>query len=327
MASGTLANFNFDQTLFASTANALFTTRLGLMNGIMRRASEQEIPVGTGYTVDVPRFEHITGDSVQITTSTTTTINAPSDFSEKAVWVQREKAWGADQVINTIAGKDPMLAVAGMVADYWKKEMQRIAILSAGGLFTTAFATLVKDSSGAPVDETNFIAAKQKLGDNMDEITESVMHSLVYAKALQLKIVADTGGADSFVSGVVPRMLGTNVSVTDELADTGGVYPTYIGAPGSILYQLRPLSPSIVNDANVYDLGGIQVEIGRESLKAGGQDYLVTRADFCVHVRGAKWNSSTTNPTDANLALDSNWAKAPTDDKYIRLVQLLTGGY
>jgi len=230
--------------------------------------------------------------------------------------------------VNQIAGKDPLQAVAGMISEYWMNYLQSLAVRIGGALFASSYAALVKDDSGAPISETNFLAAKQLIGDNMDAVTESVMHSAVYSKAVQLKLIADKTGSDTWVSGGVPQMLGTNVSMTDALTPVNSVYNTYIGAPGTILYQLRPITPSAVNDANIYDANGIQVEIARNSLKGGGQDYLISRIDGLIHFRGAAWNTgggTTSNPTDDQLATDTNWLKAATDNKYIRLAQLKTG--
>ena len=327
MASTKLTDLNFDQSLFGQTLDAVFTTRTPMIGGLMRQATDAEIPANAeGFFYNVPRFAHISGDSVQITDSTSTTINSVPDWAETAVWVEREIGFGADQVAMHIAGKDPVLAVYNMVANYMLKEIQRIGFKILTGLYTTALAThSYVAGAGSTINENTIIGAKRLIGDNMDMIREAVLHSKVMGDAVILKMgTYDTGGSDTFTTGQLGNLLGMRTGVTDEVPETGGVYDNYIGAPGSIIFKLRNRKKSALTNGKLVDANGVELELNREAKTGGGQDELIARFSLAVHVWGAKWNVTTSNPTDAQLATDTNWAKAATDGKYIKLIQMKT---
>ena len=55
------------------------------------------------------------------------------------------------------------------------------------------------------------------------------MNSKVYNDALKDKIISiDSGGADSYNSGMIPKMLGMTPKATDKLTETSSVYPSYL---------------------------------------------------------------------------------------------------
>jgi hypothetical protein len=322
MASTVLSDVNFQTNVFRTTLPGEFVHRLAMYNSLLQRGL---ITPDAGYFQSIPKWQALSGDSVQITSSTTTTVNNVADYLDVGVWIEREKAWGGDDILKTVAGqdKDVTTAIAEMVGGYWANEVQRLSIVVAGGVMDTALAsTHVKNDSGNVINIQGLIDAKQLLGDNMDLFTNIVMNSAVYAKAITEKIVTyDKGMADAYVTGEVPRILGLNTSVTDALAAVAGVYPSYIGLPGSIIYQLRPRGGNVFNNANKVTVDGIEVEINRKAETAGGQDVLISRVSMLVHVPGVKWGVSTTNPTDAQLGTGSNWTKVAPDNKLIRLIK------
>ena len=66
-------------------------------------------------------------------------------------------------------------------------------------------------------------------------------------------------------------------------------------------------------------------EAGRDPLKNGGEDFVVSRHANIAHVRGFKWTANTctgATPTNTELANTANWSKV-YDDKDIRVVKLV----
>ena len=330
MASTILTDVNFQSSVFKDTMLGEFTDRLGLLtSGIMVEAPENVVSSNDrGYTVSIPKWNTLSGDSVQITSATSTTINNFTDYLDKGVWVEREKAWGSDQMIAIVAGKDPTEEIARQLGMYGAIEVHRIALKVLTGVFATELATThTYDGSGDVINPDSIVEAKLKLGDNSDLLKVIVMNSKVEADAIKQKILTyDNGGAVTYNTGNTGNLLGLTPVVSDKLAAVSSVYSSYIGALGAMIYKLRNRVTQRFTNANVYKIGQFEVELNREAKTAGGQDELIMRFSALAHVPGVAYNTGSvaSNPTDAQLATGSNWTKVATDDKLIRLIQLKT---
>lgn len=330
MASTILTDVNFNSQVFKDTMLGEFTDRLGLLSsGILVEAPENIVSANDkGYTVAIPHWNTLSGDSVQITTSTSTTINNITDYNDIGVWVEREKAWGADQMVTIVADKDPTEEIGRQLGMYGAIEVHRLALKTLTGVFTTALATThTYDGSGDVINPDSIVAAKLKLGDNSDLLKVIAMNSKVEADALKAKILTyDNGGVDSYATGKVGNLLGLIPTITDKLAAVSSVYSSFIAAQASMIYKLRNRVTQRFTNANTYKIGQFEVELNREAKTAGGQDELIMRFSALTHVPGVAWQTGSvaSNPTDAQLATGSNWSKVATDDKLIRIVQLKT---
>jgi hypothetical protein len=114
------------------------------------------------------------------------------------------------------------------------------------------------------------------------------------------------------------------ISTDDSLAAVDNVYSSFFGAKGSIMYALRPMKPSAVNNAMVYNIGDMaQVEVYRVPGTAGGQDLISLRFGVALGVYGTAWNVSGggSNPDTSALETSTNWTKVANDDKLIPLVE------
>ena len=331
MASTILTDVNFQSQVFKDTMLGEFTDRLGLLSsGILVEAPENVVSANDkGYTVAIPKWNTLSGDSVQITSATSTTINNFTDYKDVGVWVEREKAWGSDQMVAVVAGKDPTEEIARQLGTYGAIEMHKIALKVLTGVFDTALATT--HSTGATyagdiISPEAIIAAKQLLGDNNDLLKAIVMNSKVQSDAITQKILTyDNGGAVTYNTGNTGNLLGLSPVVSDKLVAVSSVYSSYIGALASMIYKLRNRVNQRFTNANTYKIGQFEVELNREAKTAGGQDELILRFSGLAHVPGVQWNGTVaTNPTDAQLATGANWTKVATDDKLIRLVELKT---
>lgn len=330
MASTILTDVNFNSQVFKDTMLGEFTDRLGLLtSGLMVEAPESVVSSNDrGYTVAIPHWNTLSGDSVQITTATSTTINNLTDYKDVGVWVEREKAWGADQMVSVVAGKDPTEEIARQLGMYGAIEVHRLALKTLTGVFTTALAsTHSYNGSGDVINPDSIVAAKLKLGDNSDMLKVIVMNSKVEADALKQKILTyDNAGVDSYATGKVGNLLGLIPTISDKLAAVSSVYSSYIAAQGAMIYKLRNRVTNRFTNANQYKIGQFEVELNREAKTAGGQDELILRFSALTHVPGVAWQTGSvaSNPTDAQLATGSSWSKVATDDKLIRIVELKT---
>lgn len=327
MARTTLSDVNFQSTVFKNTFQGEFYTKLALLNALMVKAPDTMIsPQDRGYTVTLPKWNEMDGDLQQINTSLTTTYNALADYVDVAVWVEREVAFQVEDILLTVAGqdKDVTKEVARQAGQFFAKKLHGLGTSILTGVFATALAsTHIQDDSGVTINTAGLINAKLKIGDNADELTELCVHSKVAGDLIKDRI-ADykaNAAANEFTTGRLTTVTGLRVSQSDLFSPDTSIYSSYIGRPGSLIYQFRDKPAATFTNANIINLGSnIFLELVRDSATAGGVDGMIFRFSGLVHAPGVKWAGSGYNPTDAELETGTNWAKvAPT--KAIKLVQ------
>lgn len=336
MASTVLTDVNFQSEIFAMEMNMAFTHRLELLNsGAMQMIPDEIVSSNsTGYTVAIPRWVAPSASATQITSASSTTVNNITDIKDIAAWVERETAWGADQAIAYIAGKDPLRQLATMLGEYWANQVHASMISTLTGVFTTALAsTHVYDASATGtgiISKSAVLKAKALQGDHAENLTLAIMNSAIHTDAVSEQLLTDGGYADEVSkTGRIDLLLGSRVFQSDKLTATAGVYPTYFAAPGAMAYKFRNRRPNSLNNANLSTINAngliIEVELNRVPKTAGGQDEIITRASYLTHVPGVQFDGTvTSNPTNTELATGTTWTKVQTDNKLIPVVQLLT---
>ena len=321
-----LADVNFNSEVFKNVLNAVFTHKLALFNSMLMQAPEQLVSSqDKGYYVSMPSWSVISGDADKITDGLTTTINKLSQIKDRGVWVEREKAWGADQIILTVAGQqhDSTVAVASMLGEYWAAEIHKSGISVLTGVFATELTSShCFDDSGSTINPTGIVKAKQKLGDNASKLTAIGIHSKVEADALTAKILTyDKANPNTLESGNVGNILGLTPHVSDLFAAVADVYPSYLGMMGSMIYKTRVRPNAQYTNENLFRIGNLEIELYRNSTSNGGIDSLISRLSYMTHVPGVQYDDTGgVNPTNAVLATGTSWTKVQTDDKLIPLV-------
>jgi len=289
--------------------------------GIASQMSEQ------GNIFSVPYFSPLTGNS-QNYDGSDITVNAIGTDEVQGVVIGRSNAWGAQDLAVEIASADPMKAIAASIADYWRREKQRILITTLNGVFAAAsMAVLLNDiaiedgnnaTAANKLTATTMIAAIQAcLGDNGGKIVALAIHSKIYA-ALQ------TANLITFVpfekqNILIPYFLDKVLIVDDQMpVVAGGVsgfkYTTYLFAKSSIA-----TAPGKVK---------IPVEAYRLPLEKGGLDTIINRDRFVYHPYGVSFTKAamaTVSPTDAELATAANWVRK-YDKKNIAIIKMVTNG-
>jgi hypothetical protein len=90
-----------------------------------------------------------------------------------------------------------------------------------------------------------------------------------------------------------------------------------------MIYKLRNRKGSSITNKDVYNVGGVEIELVRAGTTAGGIDQFITRVSMLVHLNGMTY-AGAANPTNATLATGASWTKAADDDKLIGVVQVLS---
>lgn len=232
-----------------------------------------------------------------------------------AVKLLRGKAFGATDLAADLSGADPLDLIQNRFADWWVKRDQTalLSILN-GAMFSAGMESNVFDISGldgdaARFDADSFIDAIYKLGDEAGSlsamaVTSQTMKAMV--KADLIDYVPDSQGKLT-----IPTYMGKQVIEDDGMPSTGTgadrVFTSYIFGTGAVGYGSK--SPKV------------PVAVGRDELKGMGQEYVVNRRQWALHIRGIRWigQAAGPTPTNAELANPANWRRV-YDPKHIRVV-------
>jgi hypothetical protein len=269
-----------------------------------------------GDFVNVPFWKaNLTGDFEVLTDSTSLSPSKITADKQVGVILHRGRAWEARDLAALAAGSDPMAAIGAKVADYVANQRQKDLIKCLEGVFgaltgsdSPAFSALRFDTSGMTALGPRQVAkARSLLGDQGDKLTAVAMHSAVYydlveRKAIDYVSTADARGTTTTQSGgtiagaygevSVPTYMGLRVIVSDDLAPSSTNYPVYFFTQGAIASGEQM---------------AMETETDRDILAKS--DAMSIDLHYTYHPVGAKWNVSTTNPTQAQLATVGNWTK------------------
>jgi hypothetical protein len=280
---------------------------------------------GGGAFVNLPFFNDLTGDDQVMSDAGEMDINAITALDDVAVKCFRENAWGSTDLVRSLAGADPIQSLANRVADYWARKEQKALINTLEGVFATALASthvlnLGATSGGSILTADVVLDAKQKLGDSGSSIVAIAMHSVTFTglqKANLIATIPASQGNVGFSTYLGYRVIIDDacpvVSIPDDPAHAldadphHNTYASYLFAAGAVAH-VEVAQPNAI-------------EFARYATK--NQDVMISRSAYISHVRGVKWNVTTVNPTNAQLATGSNWAKVYAD-KQIRVVKVIT---
>lgn len=148
---------------------------------------------------------------------------------------------------------------------------------------------------------------EQIWGENYDMVNTIICHSKIKNDIYNLIgydfIPADQIGTDMLYQGneILNRIDGKTIIVNNELGEqnSDGTYPIYFFAG-------QPLYLGYQNDLRVFTEFNPAVGGGKESLYA--------YVDFAPAVKYISWDDTTYDPTDAQLATGTKWAKIGLND-------------
>lgn len=246
-----------------------------------------------------------------------------------AVIVRRAISFGSNDLAADVAGADPMMVVANQLADYWNARNERRFMSVLKGVFAKNVAsdgsTLVLDISNeegqaAVLSKDTLLMAAQLLGDRKTELTAICCNSMVDTKLAAMDVNSTlykpSEGAASLAS-----YNGRSIIVDDLVSydPTTKKAEIYLFGQGAVAYNPCPIKTPF--------------EVGRNQLKAGGQDFIVSRQASICHLRGYKWAVTDTNPynaeadrpegnTSKTLETAAAWERV-YDPKEIRCVKLV----
>jgi hypothetical protein len=215
-----------------------------------------------------------------------------------------------------------MSNVAKQVSAYWEDIDQGVLLAILKGIFSMTGAKNLEfvnghtldisaaegaDSQGNPNNKVGSASlntvAQQACGDNKSAFSLCIMHSAVATNLENLKLFKYMTYPDA--DGITRDLAmgtwnGRTVLVDDgmpvEEGEGGNKYTTYVLGDGAFSYE---------------DIGAkVPYEMGRDMLKAGGKDILVSRQRKCLAPKGISFKISSSigkSPTNANFETGANW--------------------
>lgn len=305
--------------------SALYNSGIIVNNSEFDSLASQAAP-----TVNMPFFEDLTGESESVIEGQNLTPAGIDSSQDIAAIIRRAKMWSATDLSAALAGKDPMDAIASLVAGFWARDMQKelVAILNgifgthtpSGGTATTPLTSNILDISKGTGDAAKwsgaaFVDAEQLLGDNKTTLTGVVMHSATEAALKKQNLIETVQPSNDVAFGVYQ---GKQVIVDDGCPVSGTgltqVFSTYLFGQGAIAL------------GNGNPVGFVPTETDRDKQKGSGVDYLINRRTNILHPRGIQFTSKTvTNkkegPARTELKNAENWQPV-YESKQIRIVEM-----
>jgi hypothetical protein len=183
------------------------------------------------------------------------------------------------------------------------------------GMTGGAHTKSVYAASGTKVNLSTAVLAQalQKLGDRSDLITAWVMRSEPYSDLLQAQLAAGVSGiSDRAAAGAFPHTLGRNFAVVDHAA----LFAAVSGETYDKWYSLG-LGPGFLElefiRAPIFYPAKLETEEEQVKVVLRGD------VDFALRAGGVQWDAANggANPTEAALALGSNWDPTYSDHREV----------
>ena len=346
----------FIELMFCHSLGILASDLVGNVVEIDRTGSY----IGTGEYMDLQRIGETSAPVRRdiSTTSQTRSYSEMSNFQERGVVCHCDVADKFPEGNKTFAGLDFQKFWASRVGLHFarraKQQLYRVAKTAIEVADTTDGSTgsadiHISDQYSSTVNQTMTFTrlqdAKAKMQDAAGQLTCCVMHSTpwnnlvkdgisnykienVAGRILNSGMITDSGLRRLVRQSITQRIahcesLGMTIIIDDDISSismTGSTYTyktkyeTLLLGPGALVlsYQ-RGLDGAIYIDRDMTDARGVTTLMRSE-------------LDYCPHLRGIKWNSATTNPTDTQLGTKSNWSEVYTDHRQVRCVKLITNG-
>ena len=148
-------------------------------------------------TIQMPFYEDLTGASEQIIEDADLTAKNITTKKDVAPIIRRAAMWGATDLSAAMSGKDPMKAIADLVAAFWARDLQKELLAILAGVFSASDNSMtghVLDISGetgnaAKWSASAFIDAQQLLGDAKSQLKAVCMHSAVEAALRKQQLI------------------------------------------------------------------------------------------------------------------------------------------
>lgn len=290
---------------------------------------------GGGLTFTQGGFRDLDNDDENISNDDPTDLSTPNKIgtlSEIQVRLSRNNSWSSMDLAADLTGVDPMSAIANRVGAYWARRLQVAFIAELNGIFAdndlapsgTDSHTrydLSHDISGVAFDDgvTNiggpaFVSAFATMGDMMDQLTMTMMHSVTFTRLLTDGMIIYGVNPRDPSADQIPFYMGREVIVDDHVTNNGGVFDTWLF--GRDAFRLGKGTPKVPTEVARVAAAG----------NGSGQEVLHSRLEWIIHPVGYAYVGVTPagGPSNADLAAAASWSRIFPERKQIRIARLRT---
>lgn len=336
MATTRLSNAVVPEVFSSYMSKDTIQTMAFYQTGVMRADADLASKLsGGGLTFKVPFWKDL--DDTESDTGT----DDPDDYAEAGILTSgtdiarrqyRTRGWSSAQLVQEIAGSDPMKHIGSRVAAYWGRQFDDIAIASVRGVFADNAANdsgdMINDDANddalpaAAADLFNaegFMDTAQTMGDAKQGLNLVVMHSVVSTRLDKLDLIDYRPDSTGKIWN--PHYMGFRVHVSDRVTTVTGTnrvkYHTYLFGANAIGWAESPPADPV------------EVEKVPSAGRGAGVEKLWTRRQFAIHPYGVKWTDTTVAsefPTNAELRLAANWDRVYAERKQIPMALYVTNG-
>lgn len=320
---------------FSQTEQQITEVKSALVqSGVLARDPRIDAQMAAGLIFSLPSQRDLGAtDSTVMTDSTGDTITPQGTTTdvELAVRLSRAKAYSWADLALILAAGDPAGSLVSRTGADWERDLQRIFIATATGVFNDneaapAGSEHVQNDLTLDLTDTYqegvttfsgeaFIDGCQLLGDAAGDVALVCMHSYVYARLLkndQIDFKPDSQGTDA------GTFRGRQIIVDDSMPFSGGDFETWLFARGAFGYGVGSHPNPAVFDRNEAQGAG------------GGVETFYTRKVWVVHPNGHKYDGTAASggPSNANssnnLAHAASWKRVVPERKMVKIARILT---
>ena len=157
-------------------------------SGVIENNSEFDKLAGEAAPVHtMPFFEDLTGDADDVVEGVKLEAEKIKSNTDICTTIRRAKMWSSTDLAASLAGTDPMQAIANNVGGFWARNMQKELISTLKGVFASEKMKdhILDISAGsgkaANISASAFIDGLELLGDAQASLGIVVMHSATKA--------------------------------------------------------------------------------------------------------------------------------------------------
>jgi hypothetical protein len=304
------------------------------LGGIVSNNAELDrLATAGGKLINMPFWSDLTGDDEVLSDSGSLTPAKITASQDVAALLMRGKAWSVNDLAKALSGDDPMGAIGDLVATFWARKRQSVALAALKGAIADNVANdsgdmvaNVKGVTNADVSATTkfsgdvFVDGQATFGDAIGGIAGVAFHPVVYHALKKIDNISfekeSMGDLEIETYRGLRTIVDRNLPFTAAGGSTGtdaaASYTTYLFGQGAI---------GMGNGA-----APVPTETDRDSL--AGEDILVTRDHFVMHPRGIAFTSTSvagSSPTNAELGTATNWNRV-YERGNVRVAAIVTNG-
>lgn len=288
---------------------------------------------GGGRTFQIPFWNDL-GDGESNTSSDDSTSKSTAKKvgtgKHQFIRINRNDSWAAMDLVENMAGDDPIKHMTSRTGAYWERQYQKMLIAIMNGIIADNVASdggdmvhdVSNDLAGAPtstelMNAKNLIGGLATSGDQMDDYQAMAVHSMVYAQMNENDLISferDSNGK------FIKRFFDLEVIVDDGMPAVAGT--------NRITYTTALFKKGAFGHGEGNPKKAIAVERDESAGDGGGMETLFSRRELGMHPMGFTWEDAAClkeSPTNAELANASNWSRA-VDRKKIGMAFVKTNG-